>query len=86
MPNFNAVAQLVRPAERGQTDIQTDILVKTEEPPFHKSGRASRAREVIHYNLCSHLSISIVHNINKVIGFHQFSFKSITNYVQLNSE
>ena len=24
MPNFNAVAHLVRPAERGQTDIQTD--------------------------------------------------------------
>ena len=35
MPNFNAVAHLVRPAERGQTCIHiyihTDILVKTEE-------------------------------------------------------
>ena len=33
MPNFNAVAHLVRPAERGHTYIyiQTDILVKTEE-------------------------------------------------------
>ena len=31
MPNFNAVAHLVRPAERAPTDRQTDILVKTEE-------------------------------------------------------
>ena len=48
MPNFNAVAHLVHPAERAHTDIptyrQTDILVKTEEPPFHKSGRASRGK------------------------------------------
>ena len=31
MPNFNAVAHLVLPAEREQTYIHTDILVKTEE-------------------------------------------------------
>ena len=34
MPNFNAVAHLVCPAERGQADRHTDILVKTEEHLF----------------------------------------------------
>ena len=49
MPNFNAVAHLVRPAERGHTDIHTDIQTdrytsKDRRTPFHKSGRASRGK------------------------------------------
>ena len=47
MPNFNAVAHLVRPAERAQTDRQTDRYTsKDRRTPFHKSERvrASRAQ------------------------------------------
>ena len=45
MPNFNAVAHLVRPAERGHPDRQTDRYTsKDRRTPFHKSGRASRGK------------------------------------------
>ena len=56
MPNFNAVAHLVRPAERAHTDIhtdrQTDILVKTEEHLSTKvkgcALRAHKGEERVH--------------------------------------
>ena len=49
MPNFNAVAHLVRPAERAPTDRQTDRYTsKDRRTPFHKSERvrASRAQRL----------------------------------------
>ena len=43
MPNFNAVAHLVRPAERGQTYIHTDgCTSKDSSTPFNQSGFARK--------------------------------------------
>ena len=41
MPNFNAVAHLVRPAEPGQPDRYTS---KDRRTPFHKSERVRALR------------------------------------------
>ena len=45
MPNFNAVAHLVSPAERGQTYLHTDRYTsKYSRTPFHQGGHASRGK------------------------------------------